>query len=153
MASRLLAACAIVAAIVSSGGGQPQVLAEDEQFSVRITSPLGRTGLPGTIRIVAQVYHRSDVPPAQVRFYVDDQLLRSLDQGPPYAVEWVDDNPFELREIAVEAVDVQGNAARDEIVLEPFEVIEAADIAAVILDTSVQDRNGRFIKNLDVSIF
>ncbi|HVH29035.1 MAG TPA: VWA domain-containing protein, partial [Vicinamibacterales bacterium] len=152
MASRLLAACAIVAAIVSLGL-QPRLLAEDEQFSVRITSPLGRTGLPGTIRIVAQVYHRSGVPPGQVRFYVDDQLLGSLNQGPPYAVEWVDDNPFERREIAVEAVDVQGNAARDQIVLEPFEIIEAADIAAVLLDTSVQDRNGRFIKNLDVSTF
>ena len=133
--------------------GRPGVLAQDETLSVRITSPLGRTGLPGTIRIVAQVYHRASAPPGQVRFYVDDQLLRSVDQGPPYAVEWVDDNPFERREIAVEATDSLGNAARDKVVLEPFEVIEAAEVASVLLETSVQDQKGRFVKNVDVSAF
>jgi Ca-activated chloride channel family protein len=151
--ARLIAACGIVAAIVCSVAARPNILAQDESFSVHITSPLGRTGLPGTIRIVAQVYHRPSAPPGQVRFYVDDQLLKSVDQGPPYAVEWVDENPFERREIAVEAVDTLGNAVRDKVVLEPFEVIEAADVASVLLETSVQDQKGRFVKNIDTSAF
>jgi hypothetical protein len=53
--ARLIAACGIVAAIMCSTVGQPDILAQDETFAVHITSPLGRTGLPGTIRIVAQV--------------------------------------------------------------------------------------------------
>src|SRR5687767_14471998 len=151
-ASRILVASGLIAGIVYSGG-RPGILAQDETLSVRITSPLGRTGLPGTIRIVAQVYHRASAPPGQVRFYIDDQLLRTVDEGPPYAVEWVDDNPFERREIAVEAVDSFGNAVRDEVVLEPFEVVEAAEVASVLLETSVQDQKGRFVKNVDVSSF
>lgn len=152
-ARRLVAACGVVAAVVYPTGGRPDLLAQDETLSVRITSPLGRTGLPGKIRIVAQVYHRLSAPPGQVRFYVDDQLLQALDQGPPYAVEWVDENPFERREIAVEAVDMLGNAARDKVVLEPFEVVETAEVASVLLDTSVQDKKGRFVKGVDVSAF
>src|SRR5688572_28529344 len=151
-ASRLLFVCSLAAGVVYPGEGAG-VSAQDETLSVRITSPLGRTGLPGTIRIVAQVYHRASAPPGQVRFYVDDRLLQSLEQGPPYAIEWVDDNPFERREIAVEAVDSSGNAVRDEVVLEPFEVIEAAEVASVLLETSVQDQKGRFVKNVDVSSF
>jgi Ca-activated chloride channel homolog len=151
--ARLIAAFGIVAALMCSAAGGPAVLAQDGPFSVHITSPLGRTGLPGTIRIVAQVYNRPNAPPpGQVRFYVDDRLLQSVDQA-PYAVEWVDDNPFERREISVEAVDNLGDAARDEVVLEPFEVIEATDINSVLLETSVQDQSGRFVKNIDPSAF
>jgi Ca-activated chloride channel homolog len=152
-AFRRIAWVALFAAIVCSAGSPLRVLAQDEIFSVRITSPLGRTGLPGTIRIVAQVYHRADAPPGEVRFYVDDQLVRAIDGRPPYAVEWTDDNPFERREIAVEAVDLLGNAVRDKIVLEPLEVSDAADISSVLLETSVQDQNGRFIKQMDLSTF
>src|SRR5262245_31262600 len=74
---------------------------QDPALSVRITSPLGRTGLPGTVRIVAQVHHLPNVMPAEVRFYVDEKLLTAITQGPPYATEWIDDNPFERREISV----------------------------------------------------
>ena len=36
---------------------------QDSALSVRITSPLGRTGLPGTVRIVAQVRHGQRLRP------------------------------------------------------------------------------------------
>jgi Ca-activated chloride channel homolog len=126
---------------------------EDQQLSIRITSPLGRTGLPGTVRIVAQVRHSSAAPPGQVRFFVDDHLLGAVDHGPPYAMEWIDDNPFERRNIAVEVVDGLGHEARDAVVLEPFEVNEATEIASVLLEASVQDKNKRFVKGLAASEF
>src|SRR6476659_6681823 len=78
---------------------------QDQTLSVRITSPLGRTGIAGTVRIVAQVQHTQNVIPGQVRFYVDKQLLGTISDGPPYATEWVDENPFERREISVEVTD------------------------------------------------
>ena len=129
------------------------VARQDPALSVRITSPLGRTGLPGTVRIVAQVHHLPNVVPAEVRFYVDQKLLSSVTTGPPYAVEWVDDNPFERREISVEVSDAAGNAARDKVVLEPFEVTEVAEVNSVLLEASVQDKKGRFVKGLTPSQF
>ncbi|MCA1563239.1 MAG: VWA domain-containing protein [Acidobacteria bacterium] len=134
--ARRIVAVTLLALAVLSPAGRPSVRAQSDALSVRITSPLGRTGLPGLIRIVAQVYHPPSAPPGEVRFYVDDHLLRSVDQGPPYAVEWADENPFQRREIAVEAVDAAGNAVRDKIVLEPFEVTEAAEVTSVLLETS-----------------
>src|SRR3954451_24066756 len=82
---------------------------QDPALTVRITSPLGRTGLPGTVRIVAQVQHPQNAPPGQVRFYVDQELLGTVTNGPPYATEWVDENPFERREISVEVSDGLGH--------------------------------------------
>jgi len=127
--------------------------AETSGLSVRITSPLGRTGVPGAIRIVAHVEYSPGPPPGEVRFFVDQKLLGAVSAGPPYAVEWVDSNPFERTEIAVEAVDALGNAARDKVVLEPFEVNEAAEVTAVLLEASVQDAKGRFVKGLPPTAF
>jgi Ca-activated chloride channel homolog len=126
---------------------------QDPALSVRITSPLGRTGLAGTVRIVAQVHHLPNVMLAEVRFYVDEKLLTSVTQGPPYAAEWIDDNPFERREISVEVSDGAGNAARDKVVLEPFEVAEVSEVNSVLLEASVQDAKGRFVKGLSPSQF
>ena len=36
---------------------------QDPALSVRITSPLGRTGIAGTVRIVAQVQHPPNIVP------------------------------------------------------------------------------------------
>jgi Ca-activated chloride channel family protein len=152
-ARRFVAVSFLAVAVLYPAAGRPYVRAQGEALSVRITSPLGRTGLAGVIRIVAQVHHPPSAPPGQVRFYVDDHLLRSVDQGPPYAVEWADENPFQRREIAVEAVDAAGNAVRDKIVLEPFEVTEAAEVTSVLLETSVQDSKGRFVKGINSSSF
>src|SRR5215218_6815999 len=126
---------------------------QDPALSVRITSPLGRSGLPGTVRIVAQIQHPQSVVPGQVRFYVDQQLLATVSNGPPYATEWVDVNPFERREISVDVSDALGHAAHDKVVLEPFEIAEATEVNSVLIEASVQDRTGRFVKGLPASQF
>jgi VWFA-related protein len=141
----LLAAAVLLTAVT------PGASTQEPSFSVRITSPLGRTGLPGAVRIVAQV-RSGAAPVGQVRFFIDDQLLTSVSAA-PYATEWVDENPFERREIAVEAVDALGNAVRDRVVLEPFEVHEAAEVTSVLLETSVQDKGGRFVKGIAPAAF
>jgi Ca-activated chloride channel homolog len=131
----------------------PALTAQDADLAVRITSPLGRTGLPGTVRIVAQVEHLPAGTTGQVRFFVDQQLLTADTDGPPYATEWVDENPFERREISVEVTDAAGRAARDKVVLEPFEITEAAEVSSVLLEASVQDKAGRFVKGLEAAAF
>src|SRR5688572_20874449 len=125
--------------------------AQEPGLAVRITSPLGRTGLPGPIRIVAQL---SPAPSTKhgVWFYVDQQLLKSV-EGPPYAVEWVDENPFERREITVIARDGLGRESRDKVVLQPFEITEVTDVASVLLEAAVQDKAGRFVRNLPAPAF
>jgi VWFA-related protein len=152
---RLLPAVLVAAALAAVGSPAPQAQ-EAPPLSIRITSPLGRTGLQGAIRIVAQVQHAANAaPPAGgVRFFVDKQLLGVVSSGPPYAVEWVDSNPFERTEIVAEALDAGGTAAAsDKVVLEPFEINEAAEVTAVLLETSVQDREGRFVKGLPPTAF
>jgi VWFA-related protein len=121
-------------------------------LTVRITSPMGRTGTAAALRIVAQVQYAATAPPGQVRFFVDRQLLGAVREA-PFALEWLDENPFERREIAVEAVDAFGNTASDSVVLEPFEVTDAAEVASVLLEASVQDKGGRFVRDLPASQF
>lgn len=153
VASRFVRSIAAVAAAWSLTTAAAGVGAQDSSLSVRITSPLGRTGVPGAIRIVAQVVSAPSRPPGEVKFFVDEKLIGSVNSGPPYAIEWVDDNPFERTEIAVEAVDAVGHLARDKVVLEPFEVAEAAEVSAVLLEAAVQDKNGRFVKGLPPTAF
>jgi Ca-activated chloride channel family protein len=116
--------------------------------SVRLTSPLGRTGIIGTIRLVAHVV--TPVPDAvvPVRFYVDGRLLAEDADGPPYAVEWVDDNPYEPREIKVAIDDGAGGVLEDSVKLAPLEVIEEAQVASVLVDASVTDEHGKAVATL-----
>ncbi|MBA3884534.1 MAG: VWA domain-containing protein [Acidobacteria bacterium] len=151
MQRALLAAFAL-AWLMGASAGQAAACSGDDPLGVRITSPLGRTGLPGAVRIVAQVRCSPAAPPREVRFFVDDQLLRAVEKA-PYVVEWFDTNPFEKSEIVVEVVDALGNAARDAVVLEPFEVNETAEVASVLVEAAVQDRDGRFVRNLLPSHF
>ncbi len=148
----------VLAALVASGGirlasapqeasAQETSVQETSPLGVRITSPLGRSGLPGVVRIVAQV-HAEKTAVRQVRFYVDGKLLREHDGAPPYATEWVDENPFEKSEISVEAVDDGGHTATDKVVLKPLEIVEETHVASVLLEASVQDKSGRFITGL-----
>jgi Ca-activated chloride channel homolog len=139
-------------AVVSAGHVSLRAAPEEPALAVRITSPLGRTGLPGPIRIVAQIQQTSALPPREVRFFVDQQLLRTVEHA-PWVAEWIDSNPFERSEIVVEAVDAAGNAARDRVVLEPFEVNESAEVSSVLLEAAVQDRHGRFVRNLPPDVF
>jgi Ca-activated chloride channel family protein len=142
----LLLALTILAtpAVIGSQGNSP--------LSVRITSPLGRTGTPGAVRIVARI----EAPPNSSKtasFYVDGKLVGTVADGPAYAVEWVDENPFERREIVVDVADSLGHTARDTVVLDPFEVTETAEIFGVLLEAAVRDKNGRFITGLEPSRF
>lgn len=145
----LVAATLLLAGV--SAGTAPDT--EEGPFSVRITSPLGRTGLGGPIRIVAQVRQVPGMALQPVRFYVDNVLLGEDHQGPPFAVEWLDDNPFEPREIRAEAQDDLGHMVSDSVMLKPLEIAEATETLSVMLDVSVQDENGRFVSGLEASDF
>ena len=46
---------------------------------------------------------------------VDTKLLAETHDGPPWAVEWTDENPFEPREIAAEVSDTLGRTARETV--------------------------------------
>jgi VWFA-related protein len=124
--------------------------------SVRITSPLGRTGVSGTIRIVAQIVTSAPDGIVPVRFFVDDKLLGEDADGAPYFVEWVDENPYEAREIRAEVSDGAGGVIVDRVKLKPLELIEETQVASVLVDASVADRSGRSIASLgpgDFSLF
>ena len=142
----LLIATAATAAIGASRAGA-------DDLSVRITSPLGRTGGIGSVRIVAQILQPSDATLVHVRFFVDGTLFKTDDDGPPYAVEWTDENPFERRELAVEVEDSEGRKARDRVVLDAFEITEISEVASVLLEAGVYDRTGRFVSGLSSANF
>jgi len=127
--------------------------AADQPLSVRITSPLGRTGTPGAVRLVARIDVPANATLAPVRFLIDDALYKVDDDGPPYVVEWVDENPFDRHEIAVEAADNAGHTARDVVVLEPFEVADNTEVFSVVLEAAVRDKNGKFVTGLDQRYF
>jgi VWFA-related protein len=133
------------------------VHASDEKtnplLSVRITSPLGRLGQPGTVRIVARVTRPPQAALGSVKFYVNDELLGDDPEGPPYAVEWVDANPFEQTRIRVEASDTLGNVASDAIELAPFEIVESTSVLNVLLEATIADKNGQFVRGLEASSF
>ena len=155
-----LVAGLVAAALLSPGPGlrpgSVVVHADDDTavpLSVRITSPLGRLGLPGTIRIVAQVAHSPQVALESVKFYVNDKLAGDDPVGPPYAVEWTDDNPFEPTRIRVDASDTLGNTASAAIDLAPFEIVETAGVSRVLLEATVMDKAGRSVNGLEAHSF
>jgi len=148
-------AAAALAAAVAAGG---LLLAEGQRsgeppLEVAITSPLGRTGLAGPIRIVARVKAQAGVALSLVRFYVDGEPVGDDKDGPPYAVEWTDDNPFVPREIVVDVQDMAGNTARDTVNLQPLEVIDEAHVSAVLLEPAVVDKEGRPVNGLELADF
>ena len=144
-------AAVVLAAIVTALATVAMPDAREVDASIRITSPLGRTGLPGTIRIVA----RFDGPaqPLHVQFYVDKLFLSADTDGPPYDALWSDDNPFEARELMVEAEMASGTTVRDTMRLKPLEVEESTSVSSVSVDALVFDENGRFVKDLTDKAF
>ncbi len=153
---RWLGVFSLAVALHGAGSLRPQASGLDQvpgPLAIRITSPLGRTGTTGAIRIVAQVSAKKDVALGAVRFYVDNALVGEDPSGPPFAVEWTDENPFEAREISVNVADSEGNVARDNITLKPLEIVERTEISSVYVETSVQDKTGRFITGLDPAVF
>jgi hypothetical protein len=97
--------------------------------TVRITSPLGRTGVPGVIRVVAQVQTETDRGIVPVHFFVDGVSIGDDLDGPPYVVEWEDANPYEAREIRVDVENGRGGVATDTVRLPALEVIEETSIS------------------------
>ena len=121
--------------------------------TIKITSPLGRTDLPGKVRFVARVTTPDKRLPTVVRFYVDQMLLASDTDGPPYVAEWDDPNPFEPRSLAVEADFTETPTVRDQLDLKPLDVIETAQIMSVGVDATVQDRDGHYVRGLTPESF
>jgi VWFA-related protein len=119
---------------------------------LRITSPIGRTGIPGTIRIVARLDGRLPESAPRVEFYVD-KLHLSDDDAPPYEALWTDDNPFERRELSVRAELPSGAILTHSLVLNPLTVDEAVQVNSVPLEASVTDVRGRFVRELTKSDF
>jgi Ca-activated chloride channel family protein len=122
-------------------------------LSVRITSPLGRTGFEGAVRLVAQVQNGEDAQVGPVRFFVDGKPYGEATEGPPYAVEWTDENPFEPRDIGVEVCDAEGACVRDSVHLDPLEIVEESRVSSVLLEAAVQDAGGRYVRGLTAADF
>lgn len=122
-------------------------------LAVRITSPLGRTGIAAKVRIVAQVQLATPAMKARVNFLVDGEVVGTCTDGPPYSVDWVDENPFERRDITAVAEDGEGHIGRDEVVLRPFEVTDKTQVTSILLETGVYDKTGRFVQKLDTDSF
>lgn len=152
--ARWQVALATGATIALALGGPGPLRAEDG-LRVRITSPQGRTGSFDSVRIVVQIQAppESLTPPPVVSFEVDGKTLGEDRDGPPYAIEWVDENPFERREIHVVAEDAHGKRGSDTLVLEPFEVTEVSEVSGVLLEASVEDSQGRTVTNIDTGEF
>jgi VWFA-related protein len=110
-------------------------------------------GTSGKVRIVAQIHAAPDTTLKPIRFYVDKVLLGVDDDGPPYAIEWLDENPYERREISVEVEDDLGQIVRDSVELKPFEIVEVTGASRVLLEASVYDKVGRFVNGLARSSF
>jgi len=155
--SRAVALAAFVALATAAGaaGQTPhgETPASSAAASIHITSPLGRTGVVTKVRIVAHV----QIPPGQVlsevRFFVDGTLVGTTEAAPYASVDWVDQNPFERREIVVQAADAAGREIRDAIVLPAFEVADKTEVTSILLETGVYDKTGRFMSQLEPSAF
>ena len=135
----------------SAGHRRLQDRRADQSLTVRITSPMGRTGSFGAVRVVAQVSGAAEplTPPPVVKFFVDGTSIGEDTDGPPFAVEWVDENPFERREISVSVTDNRNREAADRVVLEPFEITEVSEVSSVLLEATVEDAKGRRVTTLD----
>jgi VWFA-related protein len=150
----LAAVAAAMPAGVRAANALSAAAAEDTAvLSVKITSPLGRMAASTNMRFVAQVRTIPDAVLRPVRFYVDGQLYKTDEDGPPYAVEWLDENPFERRELSVRVEDGEGRSASHSLVLEPFEIVDATDVNSVLLEASVHDKRGRFVAGLGEASF
>ena len=117
-------------------------------LAVRITSPLGRTGAAGAVRIVAQITPPGKDEVLAVRFYVDGVQLGEVHKGPPWGIDWTDENPLDKREIRVDAVDSAGHVGSDSVTLKPLEIVDHAEVSSVYVETSVQDKSGRFVTGM-----
>ena len=136
-----------IAALAVTVGARP--LADDKEAPrLRITSPLGRTGLPGVIRVVARLEGVDPSVPIQVDFYVDRLFHERDADGPPFDTLWSDNSPFEPRELMAQVELPSGLTLTDTVALKPLQVTERSEIMSVTVEASVRDDNGRFVRDL-----
>ncbi len=105
------------------------------------------------IRVVAQVQTPVDGGVLPVRFFVDDAPIGADDDGPPYAVEWTDENPYEAREIRVDVEPTPGVVVSDTVTLPPLEILEETSVSSVLVEATVQDKDGRYVSWLEKGDF
>ena len=115
---------------------------------IQITSPLGRLQTSGPLRLVAQVRVEFLADVTAVRFFVDDFLVGEDAEGPIFAVQWEDRNPFTPATIRAEAVGPTGVLGNDSVTLPALDVTDETDVASVLLDISVLDEEGRYVRGL-----
>jgi len=138
----------LLGALLLVSGSVPVRTATDPPIAIEITSPLGRSGLPGKVRIVARVTNAPEQPSRAVRFLVDGTLLGTDTDGPPYAVEWEDANPYERAVLTAEIDDPILGVIRHEIELPSYEFVEETSVMSVGLEASVLDARGKFVAGL-----
>ena len=159
-----VALCAVLLAIAFVGAAAvraqtnpsapaPAAAPAPAPLTLQITSPLGRTGVTGPVRIVARIIAEPRAALSPVQFYVDGELVGEDTDGPPYAVEWKDANPFEKREIVAQVGDSLGHSARDRVELKPLEFSENARVASVLLEPAVFDAKGKPVNGLAIADF
>ena len=122
-------------------------------LSLRITSPLGRTGISGSVRLVARVSADPLLVLSPVQFFVDGKLVGQAKAGPPWAVDWLDENPFVPSEIVAQVSDDKGGVARDVVELKPLEVTDTSQVASVLLEPMVLDADGKPVNGLKLPDF
>src|SRR5687768_5896572 len=129
--------------VVVGASGHPAAAPKDDPTPpepIQITSPLGRTGLPGTVRIVARLATPADEEASiAVRFYVNGALIATDTDGPPYVAEWQDENPFVPCTLVVEADVAPGTPIRDTVELLPLTIVDASEVTSIGVDAAVQD--------------
>jgi VWFA-related protein len=140
-------------ALALAAGGGVRLGADDPPLAVRITSPLGRTGTPGAVRIVARVERDGDTAIQGVKFFVNGASVGHDVEGPVYAVDWVDDNPFAPTVISVEVTDAKGRTATSRVDLAAFDFVEQAEVISVLVEATVHDKTGRPISGMGKSAF
>src|SRR5688572_21144497 len=145
-------------AVVLAGVGVVRVPASQSppaprELTVKITSPLGRTGISGPTRIVARIASAPGATLSVVQFYVDGKLVGEDKDGAPFAIDWVDENPFLPREIVVSVADSLGHSAKDSVLLRPLELTEVSTVSSVVLEPSVVDSTGRPVNGLRAADF
>ena len=117
----------------------------DAASTLRITSPLGRTGLPGTIRIVARLDgDRAGACRPRSTSTSTSMLLADDTDGPPYEAAVDRRQPVRAsRDFRCSAELASGEVADRHRDLKPLSVTEAVEVTSVALEASVLDGKGR----------
>ncbi len=79
---------------------------------------------------------------------MDGVQLGEVHKGPPWGIDWTDENPLDKREIRVDAVDSAGHVGSDSVTLKALEIVDHAEVSSVYVETSVQDKSGRFVTGM-----